>query len=549
MAVQIGSLRLRDVETNATSGVGLVGAFGVYTLRLGSKTYAYVAGHEDDSLSVFVLRSDGSLDRIQTIYDGGTPLELNAASQIVSAAVDGTNYLYVNAAIGDGLSVFRVHADGTLTNIQNVKDDDILELNGPEGKMAVAIVGGVTYLVSPGDDDNGLGIFRINADGTLTSTFTITDKDAEALQLHSASDAVVVVADDGHTYTYVAGEDDPGISAFRINTGGTLTNTQNIPDDGDLMLGGTAGLAVAALAGVTYVVASGAVDNGLSVFAVGATGQLSNVFNLADSSQLGLAGAMGLTSFCLDGESFLAVSATVDDALSIFHMAEGGSLTEVTTLFDNADITLDRTYFNSFATVGGTPYLLVTGRTDNGVTVFGIGSGNDILEGTRTGDLQLGLAGNDVLKGRGGKDDMNGGSGNDILKGGAGKDWLNGGTGDDRLLGGQGRDRLVGGEGRDEFVLVRRKDSGPTRDERDVIEDFGKQDTIVLTQIDAVQNTPGNQSFRLDRDGSFSAGEIWVRESKAGLLLKLNLDQDKRAEMSLLLKNLDGALGGGDFAF
>ena len=63
--------------------------------------------------------------------------------------------------------------------------------------------------------------FRLeDADGTLASTFTLTD--TSLLQLHSASDTAVVVGADGLTYVYVAAEDDPGLSVFRLQPGGTL---------------------------------------------------------------------------------------------------------------------------------------------------------------------------------------------------------------------------------------------------------------------------------------------------------------------------------------
>ena len=50
-------------------------------------------------------------------------LELNGVANFTSATVDGVTYLYSNRLGDDGISVFRVKADGTLTNVQNITDD------------------------------------------------------------------------------------------------------------------------------------------------------------------------------------------------------------------------------------------------------------------------------------------------------------------------------------------------------------------------------------------------------------------------------------------
>ena len=97
-------------------------------------------------------------------------------------------------------------------------------------------------------------------------------------------------------------------------------------------------------------------------------------------------------------------------------------------------------------------------------------------------------------------------------------------------------------------MFTRLSDSGPTAAGRDIVEDFGRADRIDLSDIDA-RRGPGNQAFHLDRNGSFSAGEIRVHDTRAGLVVEVNADHDVRAEMSLLLKGFHGALGGGDFVF
>jgi hypothetical protein len=827
MAVLIGGLVSRGTVLDGSSGdLQLRNAYGVHTLSLGGTTFVYVTGLYDDGLSAFELAPDGTLTNIQNIDDGPVAgaLEIRGATAINSATVGGVTYLYVAGSIDDGISVFEVASDGTLTSIQNLADDAALQIRGIEGRMAVATVDGTTFLVATGDDDNGFSVFQVNGDGTLSNTQNVND--AGVLELDNAMDAIAVQVG-ARTFVVVAGEDDNGLSVFELHGDGTVTNTFNVTDGGVLNLWGAMGLATATVDGTTYLIASGGHDDGLSVFSVSASGQLANVHNVSDSAALGLAGAQGLTTFTIDTATFLAVSGRDDDALSIFHVGAGGVLTNVTAAFDTAGLALDGTFHNAFANVGGTNFLIATGYEDNSLGTFEIGGGDDTLVGTAGFDLLLGLGGDDTLDGAGGSDRFVGGSGDDtylvdstgdqvveeagagsdtvrasasyalgsdvenlvllgaaalngtgnglaneitgnagnnglqglggddtldggegldeavftgpaasysivqnqdgtvtvtdlrdgspdgtdelasierlhfadvvldpdgtpadnqpptditvqggtvaenaaagtlvatlggvdpdpgetfsfgiedptgsfvvsgnrirvaqgaridyesqssftvtisvtdsagynyaedlvievrdvadgvpsvivgtsasdkldgtagrdevrgrggndtllgrdgadLLMGGTGRDRLVGGKGSDDLVGGRERDTLVGNKGPDDFIFTWPSDSGPSAKGRDRIEDFGQGDRIVVRAIDAVKGKPGDQSFRLDHDGVADAGDIRVRDVRAGVIVELNVDGDARAEMTILLAGFHGHLNDSDFVF
>jgi hypothetical protein len=96
--------------------------------------------------------------------------------------VNGTTYLFVAGSFDAGVSVFAVAADGTLTNVDNVDDGDdaALEL-AATGDVTIALTGGITYLFVAGNADNGVSLFSVATDGTLTNVDNVTD--AGALQL------------------------------------------------------------------------------------------------------------------------------------------------------------------------------------------------------------------------------------------------------------------------------------------------------------------------------------------------------------------------------
>ncbi|WP_286009773.1 cellulose binding domain-containing protein [Salinicola avicenniae] len=94
--------------------------------------------------------------------------------------------------------------------------------------------------------------------------------------------------------------------------------------------------------------------------------------------------------------------------------------------------------------------------------------------------------------------------GSDILTGGSGNDILTGSAGDDILIGGMGSDRLIGGGGEDRFVWHAAMESTPLS--IDEILDFGDDDHIDLSALDADTTQAGHQAFEW-QDGKGFSGE------------------------------------------
>jgi serralysin len=168
------------------------------------------------------------------------------------------------------------------------------------------------------------------------------------------------------------------------------------------------------------------------------------------------------------------------------------------------------------------------------------GGRSDLLRGNEVANTLDGLADDDKLYGRGGADRLWGGSGDDTLRGGDGNDVLGGGTGKDILEGGSGADDLV-------FNSLNHSAVGSGRD---TIRGFAAGvDDIVLTKIDANGSSSGDGAFRLDTGGSFSRGEIRQTMTSDGLLIRLNVDTDRDAEMEILVTGVTKPLTDADFLF
>jgi Ca2+-binding RTX toxin-like protein len=147
-----------------------------------------------------------------------------------------------------------------------------------------------------------------------------------------------------------------------------------------------------------------------------------------------------------------------------------------------------------------------------------------------TGDTLVDIEGligsffDDTLVGNDDANELRGGNGADVLSGLGGADTILGGANADEISGGLGRDTMYGQGGADIFKFFGVLDSNGTFIQRDLIQDFTRDqlsatgtilgDTIDLSAIDANQGTTGNQNFDFRGSQAFTgAGQVRVVEA------------------------------------
>ncbi len=180
----------------------------------------------------------------------------------------------------------------------------------------------------------------------------------------------------------------------------------------------------------------------------------------------------------------------------------------------------------------------------SGEVVRGSGS-SETLRGTVLDDVMFGGGGNDLMLGGAGRDSVLGGAGRDTVSGGKGADRLYGGTGSDKVTGGSGKDVMLGGAGDDQFIFKKLTESSGIVSKSDQIYDFRNGDMCNLRSIDANALKAGNNAFRFDVDGKLTAGEIKLSYSSGNTIIRVNVDNDKAIEMSILFRS--AKLDDGDF--
>ncbi|MBI1234873.1 MAG: beta-propeller fold lactonase family protein, partial [Alphaproteobacteria bacterium] len=359
---------VRAVDTEFDDGTRLLdGVFSGTPVTISENSFFYANAFSENGINIFSVASDGTLTQSGSVADGGS-LRLLGAIASTSVVVNGTTYLMAGGFSDSGISIFSVASDGTLTNVDNVGDDVTLQLGGFYS-VDTAVVNGTTYLFAAGFSDNGVSVFSVANDGTLTNVDNVTDSANASYELSGAR-SVIAVESGGNTFIVVAGSTDAGISVFSVANDGTLTNVDNEADGGALELDGVRTLATAVVGGTPYVFTGAEADAGISVFSIASDGMLTNVANVADDGTFNLASVLSVATIVEGGVTYLAASSIGEDGISVFSVASNGALTNVANISDTAGTALNDPYNVVGAVIDGSSLLFVSGNADDGVSVF-----------------------------------------------------------------------------------------------------------------------------------------------------------------------------------
>lgn len=313
--------------------------------------YAVVGGY-DSGLSVYSVDTDSSSPTygqlsdtpVDFVDDNGT-LEISSVHSIDSIIIDGTTYVIAGGS-DDGLSVFELSDTGQLTNTDNISDSGSLFLNDVEQISTISIddgMGGQTHLVITAGLEDGLSVFEIDSNGDLTHVQSIADNGT--LNIKDVYELDVVTVDDGfggeNSYVITADSYSDGLSVFEINSDGTLTNVDNVSDNGSMYLDAVVGIETAVIDGTGYVF-TGGYEDGISIFEIDSDGSLVNVGNLGDTGGLNLRDIEDLYVTKYEGEWTLFTTG-VDDAVEAF-LISVDEITGAVTLTHEATIATGDSY-------------------------------------------------------------------------------------------------------------------------------------------------------------------------------------------------------------
>ncbi len=386
LANTTGLTHVDSVDDSENAALKLDGVRSLTTATIGGATYLFAASITDSGISDYAVDgTTGELTNVDKVDDSeNAALLLDGALAVTTAMIGGATYLFAAGYTDSGISVFAVDGTtGELTNVDNVADSEnaALKLRGMSF-VTTAEIGGTTYLFAAGAGDEGVSVFSVDGStGELTNVDNVADSENAALELWGVR-SLTTATIGGATYLFAAGYTDDGVSVFSVNGAtGELTNVDNVADSENaaLELDGAWSLTTATIGDTTYLFTASTHDDGVSVFSVnGVTGELTNVDNVDDSENaaLELDGAQSVTTAVIEGTTYLFVGGATDDGVSVFSVnGATGELTNVDNVDDseNAALQLNGAGSVTTVTIGGKTYLFTAGSYDEGVSVFSLG--------------------------------------------------------------------------------------------------------------------------------------------------------------------------------
>ncbi|MCY4492220.1 MAG: hypothetical protein OXC46_12280, partial [Thaumarchaeota archaeon] len=266
-----------------------------------------------------------------------------------------------------------------LTPTDNIDDsgDTDYELDGANG-ITSFVINGKTYVAVTGNEDGGVQILDVSDPGNITATDSFNDGSDNNILLEEAAGITSFVIS-GNTYVAVAGSEESGVQIINVTDPANITAVTSITDTVAREFEGASGITSFVINGNTYVGVTGYNDDGVQIIDVTDLSKISYPDLVNNTSSLELDGAQGITSFVIETKTYVGVTGNEDDGVQILDVSDPGELT-ATDSIDDMDGTLEldgASGITSFV-IGNKTHLAVAGEIDDGVQILEISSQGNI---------------------------------------------------------------------------------------------------------------------------------------------------------------------------
>lgn len=191
----------------------------------------------------------------------GTVIE--PATQIVTLSAGARDFLVTASRDAPGLALYEWTGVSRIALADRVGDHAKTALGGV-ADMVTVTAGGQEYLIAGSGHEDGISSFRVGADGTLNLIDSIGIK--EGLWM-SGLDALAAVTAHGTAYVAVAATNSSSLSLVRVNPMGVLFVADHVFDDRDSRFAHVDAVAGFSVGDRGFLVASGS-DDGLSLLEI-----------------------------------------------------------------------------------------------------------------------------------------------------------------------------------------------------------------------------------------------------------------------------------------
>ncbi|MFN3955825.1 MAG: calcium-binding protein, partial [Pararhodobacter sp.] len=360
---------------------------------------------------------------------------------------------------GGGMVSYRLAGDGTL-NVHDARPYGPNVAGAMSDRLSVAQVGGQTVAFFGSNPAELVG-YTFNANGTFgaVSRHAVGGVESAILAGHRGyleawahvtdlapsllpgggwqSDTVDLhnITLVGQRYVLALGAQENALSVFAVQ-GTQAVLTARVGAGEGLGIAAPSAFELVQAHGSAYAVVASSATHSISVMELRADGALIPRTQIIDTASTRFANVQALAT-AVAGDHVFVVAGGGDHGLSLFALLPDGRLVWLDTVADSAQTGLHNVSALSAVVQGDALHVMAGSQRDAGLSWFSVPLGNlgALIEGHGGQTRQLfGSAGHDILIARSHGDTLDGGAGNDILVSGPGTTWMRGGAGADTFV-------------------------------------------------------------------------------------------------------------------
>lgn len=234
---------------------------------------------------------------------------------MLAVTLPGGTYLFGGINGSAGIASWQLSGSSTLVAKPAMADSETLLL-ADVSALVSARVGAANLLVSASAGENGLSSFRIGADGSLVAADSLDARQNLAVAAPSAMKAVAL---DGQTYLLVASAGSSSLSVVRLREDGAMQVVDQVIDGLDTRFSGASVLECVTAGDRVFALVAGA-DDGLSLFTLLPGGRLLLVGSLADTASMLLDNVAAISAAVVGSEIQIFTSSQTEAGICQFRI-------------------------------------------------------------------------------------------------------------------------------------------------------------------------------------------------------------------------------------
>ncbi|MCY4490394.1 MAG: hypothetical protein OXC46_02900, partial [Thaumarchaeota archaeon] len=356
-------------EVDDTSSTILDGARQVSVISVNDKYYAVVTSPAEDGVQIIDVTDPDNPVTTDSIIDGGTR-ELNGAYAISTYTIEDKHYAIISGNQDNGIQILEITAQGTITAkgplsiLNEVVGGAILDI-------ATYSIGDKYYAVAISSTNNKIQIYDI------TDPDTITPKDYSKRPDILAGHGIDTYSIGNNHYAVAVGNDRDGIHIQEITNPDKITYKHHIYFNGPNGdgVGGGPGLESATDVDVYSV---GARHYAVVTSDLGKV-QIMDVTNpnrmipkglIENDNTIKLGGARAVSTFSVGNDYYAVIAAETDNAVQILNITNPNRITPVDNISDDDTLKLAGLRHIETYTIGAKSYAIVPAETDDGIQIL-----------------------------------------------------------------------------------------------------------------------------------------------------------------------------------